>query len=133
FAFAPGSLRSYLGAAAALARRYGRRRFDVVHAHFGLTIAPSLAARARRRAVTLHGTDLAHPRSRRITLASLRFVDLVATASAPLAAELPPGAVHGLQAVLPCGVDVQRFHPIPRQKARAALGLDAGRPYVLFP
>jgi teichuronic acid biosynthesis glycosyltransferase TuaC len=132
FAFAPGSPAAYLAAAVALGRRRRRERFDIVHAHFGLTIAPSLAARARKRVVTLHGTDLAHPRSRRITLASLRFVDLVATASEPLAAELPAGAGHG-RAVLPAGVDIERFRPLPRVEARAALGLDPDRRYVLFP
>src|SRR4051812_44418054 len=75
---------------AALAARSRRRRgFDVVHAHYGLTAWPALAVRGARRAVTLHGTDLRHPRTRRITLAALGRLDLVATASAPLAEEIP--------------------------------------------
>jgi teichuronic acid biosynthesis glycosyltransferase TuaC len=84
--------------------------------------------------VTLHGTDLRHPRSRRITVAALRHLDLVAVVSAALARLLP--ADHGRPrrlAVLPCGVDLARFVPIDRVRARAALGLDAGRRYVLFP
>src|SRR4029077_915653 len=44
FAFAPGSPRAYGRAARALRRRYGGDRFDVVHAHFGLTAWPALAA-----------------------------------------------------------------------------------------
>ena len=68
FAFAGGRLSAYPSAAAALRRRFGGTRFDVVHAHFGLTAWPALAARAAVRGVTLHGTDLAHPRSRAITL-----------------------------------------------------------------
>ena len=39
-------------------------RFDVVHAHFGLTAWPALAVPARVRALTVHGTDLRHPRTR---------------------------------------------------------------------
>src|SRR5207245_646338 len=35
--------------------------------------------------------------------------------------------------VLPCGVDMQRFHPILRATARRELGLDEDRPYLLFP
>ncbi len=33
--------------------------------------------------------------------------------------------------IVPCGVDVDLFHPIPRHEARAVLGLDSGQ-YVLF-
>jgi teichuronic acid biosynthesis glycosyltransferase TuaC len=35
--------------------------------------------------------------------------------------------------VLPVGVDLGRFRPIPRKEARAALGLDPDGPYLLFP
>jgi glycosyltransferase involved in cell wall biosynthesis len=34
--------------------------------------------------------------------------------------------------VIPCGVDLSLFHPMPRAEARQVLGLDAGRRYVLF-
>ena len=34
--------------------------------------------------------------------------------------------------MLPCGVDLERFHPIPRAQARSELGLDPERPYLLF-
>ena len=67
FAIEPGSAANYLRAPRALRRRHGHDRFDIVHAHFGLSCWPGLAAHGRRRVVTLHGTDLAHPRSRAIT------------------------------------------------------------------
>src|SRR5213083_3825909 len=102
-------------ALAALAARCARRRgFDVVHAHYGLTAWPALAVRKARRVVTLHGTDLRHPRTRRITLAALGRLDLVATASASLAAELPGAGTRRRVAVLPCGVSLERFRAIPR-------------------
>jgi glycosyltransferase involved in cell wall biosynthesis len=133
FAFPPGGARTYVNAARALRRLHGRTRYDVVHAHFGLTAWPALGARATAHAVTLHGTDLAHPRSRPITLSALPFLDLVATVSEPLASEVPRWVVRGRTAVLPCGVDVERFRPMPRAQARAALGLDPNGRYVLFP
>jgi teichuronic acid biosynthesis glycosyltransferase TuaC len=133
FAFAPGGPVGYARAAAELARHHRARRFDVVHAHFGLTVWPALTARGRSRAVTLHGTDLAHPRSRAITLAGLRFADLVGVVSEPLARSLPRWAAGDRVAVLPCGVDMRRFCPIPRADARRELGLDPDLPYLLFP
>jgi teichuronic acid biosynthesis glycosyltransferase TuaC len=133
FAFTPGSAGAYVRGAAGLRRRCRRNRFDIVHAHFGLSAWPAFAARGRARAVTLHGTDLAHQRSRAITLAALPWLDLVATVSEPLAREVPRWAVRGTRAALPCGVDMRRFRPIPRPEARAELGLDPGGAYLLFP
>ncbi len=133
FAFEPGGPAAYARAAADIRRRYGHDRFDVVHAHFGLTAWPALAAHGRRRAVTLHGTDLANPRSRAITLAALRRYDLPAVVSEPLTVEVPSWAVKRSPAVLPCGVDIERFRPIARDEARARLGLDQRGPYLLFP
>ena len=133
FAFDPGGAGAYVRGARGLRRRHGRDRFDVVHAHFGLSAWPAFAAAARARAVTLHGTDLAHPRSRLITVAALPLLDLVATVSEPLASTVPSWAARHRMAVLPCGVDVRRFRPIARAEARRALGLDPDGPYLLFP
>lgn len=132
FAFAPGSPSAYAAAAKQLRSAYRGQQFDVVHAHFGLTAWPALFASGRRRALTLHGTDLAHPRSRAITLAALRRYQLVAAVSAALAKRIPRWAWPRDVAVLPAGVDTGRFHPIPRADARTALGLDTQGPYLLF-
>jgi glycosyltransferase involved in cell wall biosynthesis len=120
--------------AARVAGRDGRSQgFDVVHAHFGLTAWPAFAVPARVRALTLHGTDVSHPRTLLATLAALPLIDVLATASASLAQELPLRSARRRAQVLPCGVDVERFHQIPRDQARSALGLHPERPYVLFP
>jgi glycosyltransferase involved in cell wall biosynthesis len=133
FAFHPGNGRGYVQAARDLRQSHGNDNFDIVHAHFGLTAWPAFAAHGGAHAVTLHGTDLVHPRSRAITTAALPFLDLVATVSEPLATQLPRWAIRGTSAVLPCGVDLGRFKPIPRSKARAALDLDPAGRYLLFP
>lgn len=129
YEFAPGK-RALARAAWDLRRRYGRARFDIVHAHYGLTAWPALAVRARVRALTVHGTDLAHPRTRRLTARVIPRMDILAAASTPLAQRLPVEDERAL--VLPCGVDLVRFHPIPRAQVRAELKLDPGEPFVLF-
>jgi glycosyltransferase involved in cell wall biosynthesis len=133
FGFHPGNARAYVQAARDLRHSHGNGNFEIVHAHFGLTAWPAFAARGGAHAVTLHGTDLVHPRSRVVTTAALPFLDLVATVSEPLATELPRWAIRGTSAVLPCGVDTERFKPMPRAKARGALDLDPGGRYLLFP
>jgi teichuronic acid biosynthesis glycosyltransferase TuaC len=88
---------------------------------------------ADRRLVTLHGNDLHHPRSRAITTAVLRRMDLVATPTRGFAAEVP-GADRGRTiAILPCGIDAARFRPMDRRAAREQLGLDPTGRYLLFP
>jgi teichuronic acid biosynthesis glycosyltransferase TuaC len=132
-AFPPGGARSYVRAAVELRRRFRGQRFDVVHAHFGLTAWPALAVDGDHRVVTLHGNDLYHKRSRPITTAALGRMDLIGTPTAAFASEVPGAGERRDVAILPCGVDVDRFRPIDRRAAREQLGLDPGGRYVLFP
>ena len=140
YEFHPGG-RALADAARDMPRRFGGRpalkrrsapRFDLVHAHFGLTVWPAFAVPARVRGLTVHGTDLRHPRTRLATAAALPFIDLLAAVSAPLVLELPGRAARERAQVLPCGVDIERFRPLPRAQARAELGLDPERAYLLF-
>jgi teichuronic acid biosynthesis glycosyltransferase TuaC len=63
-----------------------------------------------------------------------RIVTLPATVSANLARRrLPRAGREQRVAVLPVGIDLDRFKPIPRAEARAALGLDPDGRYLLFP
>src|SRR5687768_7216734 len=133
FAFPPG-LRAYPRAARELRRRYGKReRFDVVHAHFGLTAWPAVAAGLGPVVVTLHGNDLFHPRSNRLTRAILPFTALPVAVSREFSGLLRGAGTTRRVAVLPVGIDLERFRPIPRGEARERLGLDPGGRYLLFP
>jgi glycosyltransferase involved in cell wall biosynthesis len=143
YEFSPGG-RGLAPAAVALRRRFvgggrlrsgtgPRPRFDVVHAHFGLTAWAALSVPARVRALTVHGSDLRHPRTRLATRAVLGMIDLLAAASEPLVQELPGRAARRRAQVLPCGVDLDRFRRLDRAGARRELGLKPGLPYLLFP
>ncbi len=136
YEFPPGGA-ALIEAGRRLRRHYGGRwrrgtDLDVVHAHFGLTAWPALAARARVRGLTMHGTDVRHPRTRLATRAALPLMDLIAAPTPELAHELPGSAARRTR-VLPCGVDMERFHPIPRTSARAELTLEPHTPCLLFP
>ena len=113
-----------------------RERFDLVHAHYGLVGWCARLADAKPLIVSFHGTDVRHwlvgPLSRRLAWRT----DLVAGVSQALfEAEdgrpgLPP--VPG-SAVLPCGPDLARFNPRPKDEARRQVGLDPDGRYLLFP
>jgi teichuronic acid biosynthesis glycosyltransferase TuaC len=132
FAFSPGP-RALLRAMATIRRRTRGAPFDVVHAHFGLAALPALAARRGPVAVTLHGNDLFVRRSRLVTRAALPFCALPAAVSRAFSRNLPGAGVKRRVAVLPVGIALERFRPIPRAEARERLGLDPAGPYLLFP
>jgi teichuronic acid biosynthesis glycosyltransferase TuaC len=135
FSFPPGK-GNYLPATRKLRRLLRQQSFDLVHAHYGLPGWCARLAGARPLIVSFHGTDVRHglvgPLSRRLAWRA----DLVAAVSRSLfqSEDERPGLprVPG-SAVLPCGPDLSRFRPIPRQEAREALGLDDGGRYLLFP
>ncbi len=129
--FPPGGA-ALTHAASRLRSHFGDERFDIVHAHFSLSALPALAVPARARACTVHGTDVQHPRTRLLTRLILPRMDLVAAVSAPLAAALPGRKARRRALVLPCGVDLERFHPMSRADARLRLGLDPDEPCLLF-
>lgn len=127
--FPPGGYRT---ATRSLHAHHRGRRYDVVHSHFGLSAIPALAVRARVRGVTLHGRDLRHRKSRVATLAVLPTQRLIGLASDDLARMLPR-PFRGRMRSLPVGLALERFGPLPRAEARAALGLDPGAGFLLFP
>lgn len=131
YEFPPGP-RALARAAVDLGRRHRGRRLDVVHAHYGLSAWPALAVKARVRALTLHGTDVSHPRTRLATRAVLPAMDIVGAASQALVADIPGRRARARARVLACGVDTDRFRPMPRGSARAQLGLELDERYVLF-
>jgi glycosyltransferase involved in cell wall biosynthesis len=130
--FPPGAA-GLLGGARTLRARHAHDRFDVVHAHFSLSAWPALAARARVRALTVHGTDARHPRTRLATRAVLPLMQIVAAVSESLVADLPGRRTRQRAQVLPCGVDTERFTPLARAQCRLQLGLGAHQHLLLFP
>lgn len=130
FHFGPGG---YLKAIRDLRKTHDAAEYDVLHAHFGLTLVPAVTLRGAPLAVTMHGTDLRHPRSGRVTRALLPLTQLPAAVSSALAHEISGAGTERRIAVLPCGVDLRRFAPMPREEARRRLGLDPHEPCLLFP
>jgi len=103
---------------------------DLVHAHYGLSGPAALAAAGRRPVVlTVHGRDCHHPLVRRITASVARRADATVAVSRELAAICPFPTMD----VIPMGVDLHRFEPIPRRDARRQLGLPEDERMILFP
>jgi glycosyltransferase involved in cell wall biosynthesis len=134
YAFQGGGAAAYARAAREMRRRFRGITFDAVHAHYGLTAWCALAARGAPRIVTFHGTDLEHRTVGPLSRAVARLVDVPATVSARLGRARLSGAGRARRvAVLPCGVNLDRFTREDRRGARERLGLDPRGRYLLFP
>ena len=128
----PSRRARYLRAARELRRRTARARFDVVHAHFGLTRLAG--ARAARRAAR---RDAARHRPAPPALAArsparrCRFIDLAAAVSRELARERPAAPAERRRvAVLPVR---RRPRPLPPDPARRGARAARARPRRAVP
>jgi glycosyltransferase involved in cell wall biosynthesis len=123
-----------------LRRCLARDSIDLVHAHYSYV---GMVARTQWKApvvVTYHGSDLLgtideHGKKTRLsrlivaagqTLA--RCVDAAIVQTAEMARQLGKSNVF----IIPCEVDFEVFRPTEREQARAELGLEAGKKYLLF-
>ena len=132
---------NYLRGLLELRRRMRRNRYDLIHAHFGLS---GWVARCQLRVpvvVSFMGDDVSGrpARSGRITfygrllqatsLLLARLVSAVIVKTRAMQLKLHLSSAH----VIPNGVDLNLFRPMGRDAARRVLGLDLKKRLVLFP
>ncbi|HEX8036878.1 MAG TPA: glycosyltransferase [Ktedonobacterales bacterium] len=135
----PALLR-YVSAAARVFSKTLTGSFDVVHGHYGLWCLVARLQWTTPVVASFLGSDLlGDPTAtggdtRKSTLVAhisrwlARRVDAVIVKSEQMRMLMPAENVF----VIPNGVDFMLFKPLPRAQARAALGLDPDRYYVLF-
>ena len=121
-AYAHGALR--------LRGRVASARFDVVHAHYGLTGAVALTQRRVPVVTTFHGGDYTGEVWWQAPISWY-----VARRCAPIfvSAEGTRRMRRFDAAVIPAPVDTTRFRPTDRDAARTSLGWPLDRRYALFP
>jgi teichuronic acid biosynthesis glycosyltransferase TuaC len=120
--------RRYLAAASRLRRALRGNRYDIVHAHYGLSGAVASVQLATPVVTTFHGSDASVGWQRHVSWIVARRTQPIAVAPT-IAASL---GVHDAP-VIPCAVDLDAFAPIDRAEARRALGWAVAGPCVLFP
>jgi teichuronic acid biosynthesis glycosyltransferase TuaC len=120
--------RRYLATAPQLRRALRRDRYDIVHAHYGLSGALASLQLATPVVTTFHGSDAWVPWERSVSWLVARRTQPIAVAPV-IAASL---GVHDAP-VIPCAVDLDVFAPLDRAEARRTLGWPAVGPCVLFP
>lgn len=133
-------LRRYLWTIAQVWKKTRGKRFDLVHGHYGqfclfARLQWSIPVVASFLGDDLLGTPLGagkysklHALNAEISRLLCKRVDAVIVKSA----EMKRASGSEQAFVIPNGVDFDLFRPIPRTEARAALGWDEDRYYLLF-
>ncbi len=119
----------YLKANRRIRRKWQEGNYDLVHAHYGLTAAATMALPpGAPLVVTYHGQDINYRVGRTISRITGRRAKRRIFVADTIADQWPSPR----NRVLSCGVDFDLFAPTDRATARAALHLDPDRSYVLF-
>ncbi|MFA5794831.1 MAG: glycosyltransferase [Candidatus Brocadiia bacterium] len=141
---------NYIKAIFELRRRISRTKYDLVHAHYGLSGWVARLQCAVPVVVSFHGDDLlgtpVQITDSKSQIPNFRysFTSRVLAGLNKIMARLSSAIIvqsdamwrkSGLASaqVIPCGVDLNVFRPIDRAKARQTLGWDSARKYILFP
>lgn len=134
---------NYLRALPTLPSRVRFRRYDLLHIHFGYTAMAAIAVSGPPTVLSFCGDDLlGRPdehgvRSRKsMALVALgkwiaHRADAIIVKSQEMAQVL--GSGYADVEVIPNGLDLDFFQPIPRQQARSALGWPQHAEILLFP
>lgn len=101
--------------------------YDIVHANYGLTAPPAIVQALRPTVVTLWGSDLMGKYGS-VSRLCARFADEVIVMSEEMAAQYG----HDCH-VIPHGVDLELFRPLPTASARREVDWTPDAKHVLFP
>lgn len=121
--------REYLRGVARMRAAMRRKRYDLVHAHYGLTGLVARCQRAVPLVVSLLGSDLMVPWQCRLSRLAAREADFCVAMSGALKAVAR--VAHCV--VLPNGTDLARFRPLDPLEARRRLGWPPHERIALFP
>lgn len=132
---------NYPGGIIELRRFLRKERYGLIHAHFGLSGCVARLQAGIPLVVTFHGDDVLgrFQKDGRIALMGQFF-----QASSFVLARMAQAVIVQTEQmkrklrlehaeVIPCGVDMNLFHPMDQPEARRRLGLSLGKRYVLFP
>ena len=105
------------------------QRYDIVHAHHGLTGAVAVAQRSVPVVITYHGSELSfYPWQRVVSRTAARLAAANIVVSNRHLDKVPGRALY-----VPCGIDLAAFGPRDRVQARKRLGVPDGALTLLFP
>lgn len=119
---------AYLTGILKVRKRVKEKYYDIVHFHYGLTAFSSLGVLDIPVVVTFHGSDLDIAWQRIISLLAGIRADKVITQNKKHAR-----LFRKKTSIIPCGINTDFFTKVKKFDAKATLGLDQNKKYILFP
>ncbi len=119
---------NYLAGFARLYKQLRETNYDVIHAHYIFSGLIALAQVACPVILTHHGPEVFMSWEKFLCRAFTRFFDSVIVVSPEMQRRLGVDYAH----VVPCGVDMQKFQPMPQAVCRYELGLPLDKKLVLW-
>lgn len=123
-------LKGYLKEFFLLRKFLKNNRFDIYHAHYGLSAIVATFAGAKPLVVSLMGSDVKEGGLQQWLIK--RYAKRHWSATIAKSQELADIVGNSYCKVIPNGVDMERFKPMPMQLCRDQLNLDQNKTYVLF-
>ena len=106
-------------------------KFDVIHAHSGLSGLLLSISTNKKFAITFHGSDINKPKERFLSiLPSLRSEVCFFVSDNLLKKVIQKSFIKSK--IIPCGIDLNIFFPIDKIKARNKLQIDLNLKIILF-
>ncbi len=124
-----GGFRGYLSAYIRLIRAIISVRYDVIHAHYGLSGLIAVLQPFIPVVVTFHGCDVNSNRTNLISKIVYRLSRFSIVVESEMVKKL--GAQKKVE-VIPCGVDLDIFQPMDKAEARKKLEISDTQKTVLF-
>lgn len=106
-----------------------RNKYDLIHAHYGLSgLLSSLQSRVPV-IITFHGSDIYKKGNRYLSLLASRLSRFSIFVNKKM-----PNMIfkHNNMAIIPCGVDGRIFYPMDKKKSRKLMGMEERKKYALF-
>lgn len=120
-----GYLKNYLP----LLKKIRSSKFDIIHAHYGMSGLLASLQRAVPVIVTFHGSDINVQKNRFYSLCAR----ILAKKSIYVSKEMTQKIrLTSKDCIIPCGINLTKFFPIDKFIARQKLGLKPNMKYILF-
>jgi len=118
---------NYLRGPWRLRRQIASKTYDLIHAHYVFCGLIAVTQRRLPVVLTQHGPEVFMYWTPPLTKLVARLVDTNVVVSPAMAAVMPVPSP-----VIPCGIDFERFRPLPQDECRRELGLPADKKIILY-
>lgn len=118
---------NYLRGPARLRRQIAAKSYDLIHAHYVFCGLIAVTQRRLPVVLTQHGPEAFMYWTPPLTKLAARLVDTNIVVSPAMAQVMPVPSI-----VIPCGINFERFQPLPQEECRRALGLPLDKKIVLY-